>query len=100
MNADYIVLETELFLFDKPLKAEILYMFKEDEMYACLVLHRGKEEVLKKEIGKGQLGNPFFLIMYKRITAKWDTITIEYVRIAEAPPIRVQVSPDLDVLSS
>jgi hypothetical protein len=91
LNADYKILETEVVLFEQAVKAAIWYMFKEDGMYSYLVLTRDEKELFRKELAKGALGNPFFLVMYKRITANRDTLTIEYVRSAETRPVRTLI---------
>ena len=91
LNADYKILDTELTLFGQPVKAAIWYVFKEDGMYSYLVLTRDDKELFRKELAKGALGNPFFLVMYKRITAKEDTITIEYVNMAKTRPVKVPI---------
>ena len=95
--ADYKTLETEVVLFDQVVTAAIWYIFKDDGMYSCLVLVRDNKELFRKELARGALGNEsflgneFLLVMYKRITAKKDKIIIEYVRMAETPPVRIPI---------
>ena len=89
--ADYKIRETEVVLFDQVVTAAIWYIFKDDSMDSYLVLTRDKRELFRKELARGALGNEFFLIMYKRITAKQDEVIIEYVRMAEAPPVRIPI---------
>lgn len=91
LSADYKILETELVLFDQIVTAAIWYIFKDDGMYSYLVLTRDKKELFRKELAKGALGNEFFLVMYKRITAKQDKVIIEYVRMAETSPVRIPI---------
>ena len=48
-------------------------------------------KILETELAKGALGNAFFLVMYKRITAKQDKVIIEYVRMAETSPVGIPI---------
>jgi len=91
LSADYKTLETEVVLFDQAVTAAIWYIFKDDGMYSYLALTRDKMELFRKELARGALGNEFFLVMYKRIIAKEDKIIIEYVRMAETPPVRIPI---------
>lgn len=91
LNVDYKILETEIILFEQPVMAAIWYVFKDDSTYAYLVLTRGAKELFRKELVKGAIGNPFLLVMYKRITAKGNRVTVEYVRMAQTPPIRIPI---------
>lgn|GEM_PF-764376 len=93
--ADYNVLGMEVTLFEQVVKASIWYVFKEDGMYSYLVITHDEKELFRKELAKGALGNEFFLEMYKRITAKHDTIVVEYVRSAERPPVKISIDPSL-----
>lgn len=89
--ADYKVLETELILFERAVTASVWNVFKEDGIYSYLVLTRDGKELYRKEISKGPLGNPFLLVMFKRILAKKDTVIVEYVRMAEESPIKIPI---------
>jgi hypothetical protein len=91
LNADYRVLETSLTLYEQQLNGAIWYAFKEDGIHSFLVLNRQNKELYRKELGIGELGNQFFLVMYKRITSNQDSVTIEYVRLAETQPIRISI---------
>jgi hypothetical protein len=94
LNPDYRMVENDVIIFGKQLKACIWLNFREDGMYSKLTLEDKERIIFEKDIDSTEKGIEFFLIMYKSIQVKGNIIIIKGRSDVEGLPLKVLISVD------
>ncbi|KVV16355.1 hypothetical protein [Flavobacterium sp. TAB 87] len=99
LNADYRMIETEVIIFGKNYKAAVWVNFLVDKMQANFTLEKNNQIVLKKLLEEGPNGMEFFLVMFKKILQKDNSIIIHGTKDLAYLPLQVSFINDHGQLS-
>lgn len=93
LNTDLPVLETDLTVFGKNIKACVWIIFKEDSMYSKFVLEQDGNVIFSRDLDRTELGIEVFLDMYKKIVIAKDAIVIKVMsNVSGVKPIKIPFS--------
>ncbi len=93
LNTDLPVLETDLTVFGKNIKACVWIIFKADGMYSKFVLEQDGNVIFSRDLDRTELGIEVFLDMYKKIVIEKDAIVIKVMRdVSGVKPVKIPLS--------
>lgn len=93
LNTDYKVVETNIAIGGKDLRASIWINFKEDGMHSKLTIEKEEVIIFEKEIDKTKNGVEFFIEMYKSIVLEDNNIVIKGRKDVDYLPLKIPL-PD------
>ncbi|MFB9080256.1 hypothetical protein ACFFLS_11795 [Flavobacterium procerum] len=89
LNADFRMLETDITLFEEKYKASLWLNFTEENMEANFTLEKDNEILLNKLVHSGSNGMEFFLVMFKKIESKGNSIFIRATKDLSYLPLQI-----------
>ncbi|MGE6355542.1 hypothetical protein ACQKCJ_16860 [Flavobacterium sp. NPDC079362] len=89
LSADYRMIEIDICLYGGNYKAALWVNFLEDKMEANFTLEKNSEIVVKKKIDEGPNGMEFFLVMFKKIVQKDNSIIIRGAKELNYLPLKI-----------
>jgi hypothetical protein len=98
--ADYRMIETDVVLFEEKYKASLWVNFLENQMQANLTLEKDNKVIFKKQIGDAPNGMEFFLVMFKNIEQKDNSIIIKGAKDVEYLPLKISFTKNLAEIST
>ncbi len=94
--ADYRMIENDLILFGENFKASLWVNFLENKMQANFTLVKNNEIIFNKIIGEAPNGMEFFLVMFKKIEQKDNTIIIKGLKDVDYLPLKIIFNENLE----
>ncbi len=94
LNPDYRMIESNVVIFGKPVKASIWINFRADGMHSKLTLEIDERIIFEKDIDKAKNGIEFFLVMYKSIEAKDNSIIVKGLKDVSYLPLKIPIDPN------
>lgn len=91
LNPDYRLIEADVTLYGEELKAAVWVNFKDDGMYSKLTLQKNGRVVFEKHIDKTRNGIEVFLVMYKSIVVKDNTVIVKGRKDVDGLPWKVLI---------
>jgi hypothetical protein len=98
--ADYKMIETDVVLFKENYKASLWVVFLENQMQANFTLEKNNKIIFEKVIGTAPNGMEFFLVMFKKIEQKDNSIVIKGAKDVEYLPMKILFSENLTEIST
>lgn len=95
LNPDYRVIENDINIFGKKLRASVWINFNQEGMTSKFTLEENSNILFEKKIDKAKHGIEFFLEIYKKIEISGNEITIEGHKEIEYLPLKILVDEDL-----
>jgi hypothetical protein len=89
------MIETDVVLFEKKYKASLWVNFSENLMQANFTLEKDNKIIFKKVIGNAPSGMEFFLVMFKKIEQKDNSIIIKGLKDVDYLPMKIMFSENL-----
>lgn len=94
LNPDYRMLDTEVTLHGKAVRASVWLNFRKDGMHSRLTIEKGEKVLFDKDLDKAKNGVEYFLAMYKQITADGANIVVKGRKDAGQFPLKIPISKD------
>lgn len=94
LNADYRMIEANVFLFGENLRASLWVNFLEDKMQANFTLEKNSKIIFNKLIDEGPNGMEFFLVMFKKIEQQNNSIIIKGAKDLTYLPLQINFTID------
>jgi hypothetical protein len=95
LNPDYKMLEASLSMHGQLINASIWINFKEDGMYANLVLEKKGVKIFERNIDKAKNGVEFFLEMYTGLGVADNDILIKGKKDVDYLPLKIPIDPNI-----
>jgi hypothetical protein len=95
LNPDYCMLDTEVALHGKVVRATLWLNFRKDGMHSKLAIEKDGRVLFEKDLDKAKNGVEYFLVMYKQIASDGNNVIVKGRKDAGYFPLIVPVSKDI-----
>ncbi|HEU4901717.1 MAG TPA: hypothetical protein VFT06_02970 [Flavisolibacter sp.] len=95
LDPDYRMLDTELTLHGKAVRASVWLNFRKDGMHSRLTIEKEGRVLFEKHLDKTKNGVEYFLVMYKQIASNGTNVIVKGRKDAGHLPLTVPISKDI-----
>jgi hypothetical protein len=96
LNPDFRVVDTDIILFEQPVRASVWIYFKPDRMCSKFTLELADKLVFEKELDSTVPALEFFLVIYKKIEVKDNVVIVKGHYEVDYLPLKIYLDRDFN----